>query len=277
MSEDDILTAQFRHDVAPASLAGRMPVLFVSHGGGPWPWVEGMREIFAVSEREFAKLPALLPAKPRAIVVISGHWEEAQFTLATAAHPPTIYDYSGFPPHTYELLYPAPGALATHVLHLLRAAGIAAREDPSRGFDYGVFVPLHLMYPNAEVPVLMLSMKRGYDPAEHLRLGAALAPLRDEGVLIVGSGLTYHNMGGFGRSESTDPAARFESYLHAAIDAPDPARRASPRGPPGAALRSGGSGRWGPRPARIHRPCLERDHGQLRVRRLSRAAESSGA
>lgn len=205
-----------------------MPVLFVSHGGGPWPWVEGMREIFAVSEREFAKLPALLPAKPRAIVVISGYWEEAQFTLATAAHPPTIYDYSGFPPHTYELQYPAPGApeLATHVLHLLRAAGIAAREDPSRGFDHGVFVPLHLMYPNAEVPVLMLSMKRGYNPAEHLRLGAALAPLRDEGVLIVGSGLTYHNMGGFGRSESTDPAARFESYLHAAIDAPDPARRA---------------------------------------------------
>jgi aromatic ring-opening dioxygenase catalytic subunit (LigB family) len=208
-------------------MAARMPVLFLSHGGGPWPWVDGMREAFAVSAREFAKLPALLPEKPRAILVISGHWEESGFTLATAAQPPTIYDYSGFPPHTYELKYPAPGApeLATHVLQLLRAAGIDAREDPSRGFDHGVFVPLFLMYPQAEVPVLMLSMKQGYDPAEHIRLGQALAPLRDEGVLIVGSGLTYHNMRGFGRAESAAPAASFEGYLNEAISAPDAVRR----------------------------------------------------
>jgi aromatic ring-opening dioxygenase catalytic subunit (LigB family) len=210
-------------------MAARQPAIFVSHGGGPWPWVEGMREAFAVSEREFAKLPALLPEKPRAIVVVSGHWEEGEFTLATSPHPPTLYDYSGFPAHTYELQYPAPGApeLATHVHHLLRAAGIVAHEDPSRGFDHGVFVPLYLMYPEADVPVLMLSMKRGYDPAEHIRLGAALAPLRDEGVLILGSGLTYHNMRGFGRSESSAPAADFESYLHEAITAPEPARRAA--------------------------------------------------
>jgi aromatic ring-opening dioxygenase catalytic subunit (LigB family) len=208
-------------------MAARMPVLFLSHGGGPWPWVDGMREAFAVSAREFAKLPQLLPDKPRAILVVSGHWEESEFTLATASHPPTIYDYSGFPPHTYELEYPAPGApeLATHVLHLLRAAGITVHEDPSRGYDHGVFVPLFLMYPQAEVPVLMLSMKHGYDPAEHIRLGQALAPLREEGVLIVGSGLTYHNMRGFGRAEATAPAATFESYLNAAISAPDAAHR----------------------------------------------------
>ena len=208
-------------------MSARMPVLFLSHGGGPWPWVEGMREAFAVSAREFAKLPQLLPERPRAILVISGHWEESEFTLATASHPPTIYDYSGFPPHTYQLKYPAPGApeLATHVLHLLRAAGIDAREDPSRGFDHGVFVPMHLMYPDADVPVLMLSMKAGYDPAEHLRLGRALAPLRDEGVLILGSGLTYHNMRGFGRSESTAPAAAFEAFLNEAISAPGRERR----------------------------------------------------
>jgi aromatic ring-opening dioxygenase catalytic subunit (LigB family) len=209
-------------------MAARMPVIFVSHGGGPWPWVDGMREAFAVSAREFAKLPALLPEKPRAILVISGHWEESEFTLATSGHPPTLYDYSGFPPHTYELKYPAPGApeLATHVQHLLRAAGIEAHVDPSRGFDHGVFVPLYLMYPQAEVPVLMLSMKHGYDPAEHIRLGQALAPLRDEGVLIFGSGLTYHNMRGFGRSESTATAAAFEAYLNEAITAPSAARRA---------------------------------------------------
>jgi len=207
-------------------MAARMPAIFVSHGGGPWPWVEGMREAFAVSEREFAKLPQLLPEKPRAILVISGHWEESEFTLANASHPPTIYDYSGFPPHTYELKYPAPGApeLATHVQHLLRAAGIVVHEDPSRGFDHGVFVPLYLMYPKADVPVLMLSMKSGYDPAAHIRLGQALAPLRDEGVLILGSGLTYHNMRGFGRSESTPVAASFEAYLNEAIGA-EPARR----------------------------------------------------
>jgi aromatic ring-opening dioxygenase catalytic subunit (LigB family) len=204
-----------------------MPVLFLSHGGGPWPWVDGMREAFAVSAREFAKLPALLPEKPRAILVISGHWEETEFTLATAAQPPTIYDYSGFPPHTYELKYPAPGTpeLAAHVLQLLRAAGITAHEDPLRGYDHGVFVPMFLMYPQAEVPVLMLSMKHDYDPAEHIRLGQALAPLRDEGVLIVGSGLTYHNMRGFGRAESAAPAASFEGYLNEAISAPDAARR----------------------------------------------------
>jgi aromatic ring-opening dioxygenase catalytic subunit (LigB family) len=204
-----------------------MPVVFVSHGGGPWPWVEGMREAFAVTEREFARLPSLLPQKPRAILVVSGHWEESEFTLANASHPPTIYDYSGFPPHTYEVKYPAPGApeLATHVAHLLRAAGIATHEDPSRGFDHGVFVPLYLMYPQADVPVLMLSMKKGYDPAEHLRLGEALAPLRDEGVLILGSGLTYHNMRGFGRAESSEPAAAFEAYLHEAIGAAEATRR----------------------------------------------------
>jgi len=207
-------------------MAARMPVLFVSHGGGPWPWVEGLREAFAVTEREFAKLPSLLQEKPRAILVISGHWEESEFTLANASHPPTIYDYSGFPPHTYQLKYPAPGApeLATHVAHLLRAAGIATHADPSHGFDHGVFVPLYLMYPQAEVPVLMLSMKKGYDPEAHIRLGEALAPLRDEGVLIFGSGLTYHNMRGFGRSESTLVAAGFENYLNEAITA-EPARR----------------------------------------------------
>ena len=197
----------------------RFPTLFVSHGGGPWPFVPGMREMFARTEREFAQYPHTLPERPKAILMITGHWEGPQFTVSTAAHPPMEYDYYGFPDHTYHIKYAAPGSpeLAARVRDLLGAAGISSGEDAERGFDHGTFVPIGLMYPQADVPVVMLSMKSSYDPAEHIRLGAALAPLRDEGVLIMGSGLTYHNMRGFGRDESTVVSQHFEAYLNAAI------------------------------------------------------------
>ena len=203
--------------------SSRFPVYFISHGGGPWPWIEQMRGMYARTASEFAALPQRLPAKPKAILVVSGHWEESEFTVSTAARPPMEYDYSGFPEHTYRISYPAPGApeLAARVRALLANAGIKTGEDGARGFDHGVFVPLALMYPAAEIPVLMLSMKSNYDPAEHLRLGQALAPLRDEGVLIIGSGLTYHNMRGFGRDESTPVAEAFETWLNGAISQPD--------------------------------------------------------
>ncbi|MEO8858099.1 MAG: class III extradiol ring-cleavage dioxygenase [Burkholderiaceae bacterium] len=205
----------------------RFPVFFVSHGGGPWPWVDGMRQQYAKTERGFSGLPALLPARPAAVLVISGHWEAPAFTVSTSPHPPMEYDYSGFPEHTYHIRYPAPGApaVARRVAQLLDAAGIECREDARRGFDHGTFVPLALMYPKADVPIVMLSMKSGYSAAEHLRLGAAITALRDEGVLILGSGLSYHNMRGFGRPESGAVAAAFENYLNAAVAAPDPARR----------------------------------------------------
>jgi aromatic ring-opening dioxygenase catalytic subunit (LigB family) len=201
----------------------RMPVYFLSHGGGPWPYVEGMRQQFANTEHAFKALPERLPAKPKAVLVITGHWEADAFTVSTAERPPMVYDYSGFPEHTYHLQYPAPGspALASKVKALLLNAGISAKEDPGRGFDHGVFVPLALMYPNADVPVVMLSLKSDYDPQAHIRVGQALGPLRDEGVLIIGSGLTYHNMRGFGRDESTPIAEAFEKYLHSAIEQSD--------------------------------------------------------
>lgn len=207
--------------------SSRFPVYFISHGGGPWPWIEGMRAMYARTAQEFAALPNRLPAKPKAILVVSGHWEAPAFTVSTAPQPPMEYDYYGFPEHTYHIRYPAPGApeLAARVRGLLSESGIEAGEDPQRGFDHGVFVPLSLMYPEAEIPVLMLSMKSNYDPAEHLRLGAALAPLRDEGVLIVGSGLTYHNMRGFNRDESTPVAAAFEAWLNCAIGQQDAGAR----------------------------------------------------
>lgn len=205
----------------------KFPVFFLSHGGGPWPYVEDMRQRFAVTEAEFKKLPATLPAKPKAILVITGHWQEPQFTVSTAAHPPTEYDYYGFPEHTYHVKYPAPGspALAKRVRALLRDAGMESGEDESRGFDHGTFVPLMLMYPDADVPVVLLSMKSTYDPLEHIKLGEALALLRTEGVLIIGSGLTYHNMRGFGRPASLEPSVQFEQYLYEAISNPDPQQR----------------------------------------------------
>jgi len=205
----------------------RFPVFFLSHGGGPWPWVEGRKQAFDKTAREFAALPQRLPAKPRAVLVITGHWEAPQFTVSTAEQPPMDYDYYGFPEHTYQLQYPAPGspALALRVKDLLAGAGIPCAEDPSRGFDHGTFVPLWLMYPEAEVPVVLLSLKSSYDPAEHIRAGEAIAPLRDEGVMIVGSGLTYHNMRGFNQDASTPVASMFEHYLHHAIEQPDPAVR----------------------------------------------------
>ena len=206
---------------------GRMPVFFLSHGGGPWPYIDGMREQYAQTTRVFSSLPAQLPAKPTAILVITGHWEAPAFTLSTSAKPPMEYDYHGFPAHTYQISYPAPGSpqLAARIASLLTESGIATQSDAQRGFDHGTFVPVGLMYPDADVPIVMLSLKASYDAQEHIQLGQALQPLRDEGVLIIGSGLTYHNMRGFGRDESTPFALAFERYLHGAIEQQDSAER----------------------------------------------------
>jgi aromatic ring-opening dioxygenase catalytic subunit (LigB family) len=207
--------------------SSRFPVYFVSHGGGPWPWMEDRRAAFAKTVREIGALPDRLPAKPKAVLVITGHWEAPQFTVSSATRPPMDYDYYGFPEHTYQLQYPAPGSpeLASRVRGLLQGAGIPCGEDPQRGFDHGTFVPLYLMYPEADVPVVLLSMKAGYDPREHLQAGQALQPLRDEGVLILGSGLTYHNMRGFNQDASTAPATAFEDWLNEAIAQSDPRKR----------------------------------------------------
>jgi aromatic ring-opening dioxygenase catalytic subunit (LigB family) len=175
--------------------------------------------MFAKTERELAALPGRLPTKPKAVLVITGHWEAAAFTVSTAEHPSMLYDYGGFPEHTYYLRYPAPGspALAARVKNLVSEAGFPVQEDPHRGFDHGTFVPLVLMYPDAQVPVVMLSMQSTYDPEEHIRVGQALSPLRDEGVLIMGSGMTYHNMRGFGRDGSAEIGETFQKFLSSAI------------------------------------------------------------
>jgi len=164
--------------------------------------------------------------RPQAVLVISAHWEAADPTVGSAPNPPLIFDYQGFPEHTYQLEYPAPGSpeLAARVRDLLTHAGIASQEDATRGFDHGVFVPFLLMYPDADIPVVQLSLRADLDPAAHIAIGQALAPLRDEGVLIVGSGMSYHNLREFW-SDDTEPAQHFDAWLSDAVEDADPASR----------------------------------------------------
>lgn len=200
-----------------------MPTFFVSHGGGPWPFMEGdYRQAHAKLEASLRALPALLPVRPRAILMISAHWEESAFTVMNSPAPGMLYDYGGFPPHTYEVVYPAPGdpALAERVVALIQAAGLSAGRDAQRGFDHGAFCTLVPMYPDADVPVVQLSLRRGLDPAEHLAMGRALAPLRDEGVLILGSGFSFHNLRLYGPAGRA-PSAAFDAWLQASLPAPE--------------------------------------------------------
>ena len=198
-----------------SSKSKRMPTYFISHGGGPWPWLDGQfKEAFKVLKSSLEAMPSELPEKPKAILMVSGHWEEDGFTIMSSPNPGMLYDYSGFPEHTYRIKYPAPGSpeLASRVRELLKAQGIESKFDPDRGFDHGMFAPLAVSYPNADVPVVQLSLRRDYDPAAHLALGRALAPLRDEGVLIIGSGLSYHNLSKFNASAAV-PSQEFDRWL----------------------------------------------------------------
>ncbi|MEO7241389.1 MAG: class III extradiol ring-cleavage dioxygenase, partial [Variovorax sp.] len=169
-----------------------LPVYFISHGGGPWPWMpEQRRTTYRQLEAALAHMPSEWGRKPRALLVISAHWEAPAFTVMTHPQPPMLYDYGGFPPHTYQVQYPAPGhpVLAAQVHGLIEAAGLPAATDATRGFDHGLFSPMAVMLPEADLPIVQLSLRRGLDPAEHLALGRALSPLRGDDVLIIGSGL----------------------------------------------------------------------------------------
>jgi aromatic ring-opening dioxygenase catalytic subunit (LigB family) len=174
----------------------KQPVLFISHGGGPWPWIPELNNQYKETSKNFSQIAAKLPELPKAILCISAHWETPEFTVSTNPSPDLIFDYSGFPPHTYQLMYAGTGSpeIAGRAGMHLAMAGINIEVDVTRGFDHGVFVPLCLIFPEGQVPIVTLSIKKNYDPAEHIKLGEALAPLRDEGVLIIGSGLTYHNL-----------------------------------------------------------------------------------
>jgi aromatic ring-opening dioxygenase catalytic subunit (LigB family) len=203
-----------------------LPTYFISHGGGPWPWMKEQAGGYAQLAASLQAMSATLPAPPKAILMVSAHWEEANFTVQATAQPGMIYDYSGFPAHTYEVQYPAPGApdVAAQVTALLEQAGIPVAQDAQRGFDHGTFSPLAVMYPQANIPVLQLSLKQGLDPEAHLAAGRALRPLRDGGILIVGSGLSYHNLRELGPRGQV-PSAAFDAWLQNSVVQASPMER----------------------------------------------------
>lgn len=203
--------------------SARMPVAFLPHGGGPWPFVDlGFpREELASMAGYLGSLASLPRERPRALLVVSAHWEERVPTVQASPAPPMLYDYDGFPPESYRVKWPAPGSpeLATRVRQLLAEAGIPSESDAQRGYDHGTFVPLSLLYPSADIPTVQLSLKRGLDPTEHLAIGRALQPLRDEGVFILGSGMTFHDLRTFFDPRFHGISAAFDAWLQAAVTA----------------------------------------------------------
>ncbi len=165
-------------------------------------------------------LSSTLPSRPRAIVVVSAHWLESTVSVTGAEQPELIYDYSGFPPHTYELKYPAAGnpELARKIVQTLEAAHIPAKINATRGFDHGMFIPMMLMFPDADIPVIQLSLNSNLDPQTQLELGQALETLRDEGILIIGSGMSFHNMRGYGDQRFGPISDEFDQWLTQAVE-----------------------------------------------------------
>jgi len=176
------------------------PALFVSHGAPTLPLEPG-------ATRDFLSALGKTLGRPRAVIIVSAHWETTQPAVSTAAAPQTVHDFYGFPEALYRLRYPAPGApaLAERAAALLSKAGMSTQLVPDRGLDHGAWVPLMLMYPEAGVPVTQLAVQSRLGPAHHLRIGAALRPLREEGVLILGSGSSTHNLREF-REHDLDAA-----------------------------------------------------------------------
>ncbi len=164
--------------------------------------------------------PKDLTARPKAIIVVSAHWETKGFAFGAAARPTMIYDYSGFPPHTYQLNYPVAGdpALAARAAELLSSKGLEVSVDEARGIDHGLFIPMMLSFPEADIPMIEMSVEKSFNPQLHLDAGKALAPLRSEGVLIVGSGMSFHNMRGYGDPRFTAPSEAFDDWLTAAAE-----------------------------------------------------------
>ncbi|HXC60913.1 MAG TPA: class III extradiol ring-cleavage dioxygenase [Steroidobacteraceae bacterium] len=240
-----------------------LPSFYVPHGGGPCFFMDDPQGTWTGMAQFLRTLPSTLPEKPQAILMVSGHWETRGFALTAAERPPLVFDYYGFPPHTYQLRYDAPGApqLAAEIAERLRAAGFETAMDAARGYDHGVFVPLKVVYPDADIPVIELSLDRGLDAAMHLQLGAALAPLREQGVLLIGAGMSVHNLRALGDPRMTAPASEFDVWLNDAVTAP-------------AAERSSKLSRWDTAPnARL---CHPRHEHLLPLMVAAGASESTG-
>lgn len=207
----------------------RLPTLFIPHGGGPCFFMDwDPPDTWKRMAEYLRSMPGEVGARPKALLVISGHWEEKVATIQNNPAPALLYDYYGFPPSTYEIKFPAPGApeVSARVGELLKAAGIPHAYDNTRGFDHGVFIPLKVAFPHADVSIVQLSLLASMDPAEHIRIGQALSPLRDEGVLIIGSGMSYHNMRGFMTAKAETDSTRFDAWLARTVALDGPSRDA---------------------------------------------------
>ncbi len=170
--------------------------IFISHGGGPLPLLgDHQHKALVIALQNLARAIT----KPRAIVVVSAHWEEKIPTITAIHHPSLIYDYYGFPPESYEIQYPCPGepSLAEDIFKLLKNRGISAQLDRERGLDHGAFVPLKIMYPEATIPCIQLSLVNTLDPLLHIEIGQALQQLHEQNVLLIGSGFSFHNIRAF--------------------------------------------------------------------------------
>jgi 4,5-DOPA dioxygenase extradiol len=195
------------------------PVLYLPHGGGPMPLMDDPAHAGLIA---FLRNIGTRYPKPAALVLISGHWEARVPAINAAPAPDLLFDYYGFPPETYRITYPAPGqpVLASRIAELLQQGGFASELVRDRGYDHGVFVPLKLVYPRADVPIVQLSLIKGLDAEQHIRLGRCLAPLREENVAIVGSGMSFHNLQAIFAGERPDLRAAsdaFDAWLRESI------------------------------------------------------------
>lgn len=207
----------------------KMPTLFIPHGGGPcffmaWDPPETWDRMATYLRR----VPKDIERRPDAIVLISAHWEEKTVTIQNNPSPRLLFDYHGFPPSTYKLTYPAPGspALADRISGLLAKAGIVSSQNTERGFDHGVFIPMKVAFPEADIPIVQVSLRADLDPAAHFALGKALHPLRKDNTLILGSGMSYHNlqtlMGNLSGGAASRDSISFDDWLTIVLTDGDP-------------------------------------------------------
>jgi aromatic ring-opening dioxygenase catalytic subunit (LigB family) len=191
--------------------------LFLSHGGGPLP---------LLGDRTHSEMVACLKeiaetiGRPSTIIVVSAHWEAHNATVTSGENPSLIYDYSGFPQESYKIEYPCPGnpPLSRAIAKQLQQAGIDASLDNARGFDHGLFVPLKIMYPKADIPCVQLSLTNNLDPLAHIKLGRALKNLAGHSLLLIGSGFSFHNMKAFFSPETYDSRSANKAFEHWLLD-----------------------------------------------------------
>jgi len=198
----------------------KLPTFFIPHGGGPCFFMDWNPQGTWDGMAEYLKgFAADIRNEVRSILVISAHWEEETIKVTGQPHPALVYDYYGFPPHTYELEWPAPGNpdLSREVAELLKKGGIDCALDLDRGFDHGVFIPFLLAFPDADIPTIQLSLSSGLSPELHFKIGELLAPLREKGVLIIGSGMSYHDVSALMGRTGISGAGEFDAWLEKSV------------------------------------------------------------